>query len=93
MVANKRNGIDVDKWDYFARDCHMLGIRNNFDHTRFIQFVRVLEVEGQLQICSRDKVIFQSFIKYMAVCTLCSWFGLQMAFEREKIEQSHMLHW
>ena len=58
VVANKRNGIDVDKWDYFARDCHMLGIRNNFDHIRFIQFVRVLEVEGQLQICSRDKVNF-----------------------------------
>lgn len=57
VVANKRNGIDVDKWDYFARDCHMLGIRNNFDHTRFIQFVRVLEVEGQLQICSRDKEV------------------------------------
>ena len=39
----------------------MLGIRNNFDHTRFIQFVRVLEVEGQLQICSRDKVSFLGF--------------------------------
>ena len=32
IVANKRNGIDVDKWDYFARDCHCLGIPNNFDH-------------------------------------------------------------
>ena len=31
IVANKRNGIDVDKWDYFARDCHCLGIPNNFD--------------------------------------------------------------
>ncbi|WAR11801.1 SAMH1-like protein [Mya arenaria] len=43
IVANKRNGIDVDKWDYFARDCLMLGIRNNFDYTRFIHFARVLE--------------------------------------------------
>ncbi|XP_021355741.1 deoxynucleoside triphosphate triphosphohydrolase SAMHD1-like [Mizuhopecten yessoensis] len=56
VVANKRNGIDADKWDYFARDCHNLGIRNNFDHLRFIKFARVLEVDSELQICSRDKV-------------------------------------
>ena len=30
-MANKRNGIDVDKWDYFARDCYCLGMANNFD--------------------------------------------------------------
>ncbi|XP_052062384.1 deoxynucleoside triphosphate triphosphohydrolase SAMHD1-like isoform X2 [Mytilus californianus] len=55
IVANKRNGIDVDKWDYFARDCHGLGIKNNFDHHRFMKFSRVLNVDGTLQICSRDK--------------------------------------
>ena len=55
IVANKRNGIDVDKWDYFARDCHGLGIKNNFDHHRFMKFSRVLKVDGSLQICSRDK--------------------------------------
>ncbi|WAR11718.1 SAMH1-like protein [Mya arenaria] len=48
VVANKRNGIDVDKWDYFARDCHMLGIRNNFDHDRCIHFSRVLLEVGNL---------------------------------------------
>ncbi|XP_052817333.1 deoxynucleoside triphosphate triphosphohydrolase SAMHD1-like isoform X2 [Mya arenaria] len=57
VVANKRNGIDVDKWDYFARDCHMLGIRNNFDHDRCIHFSRVLLVEGKLQICYRYKEV------------------------------------
>ena len=31
IVANKRNEIDVDKFDYFARDCHHLGIPNSFD--------------------------------------------------------------
>ena len=26
VVANKRNGIDVDKWDYFQRDNYLLNI-------------------------------------------------------------------
>ncbi|XP_078688540.1 deoxynucleoside triphosphate triphosphohydrolase SAMHD1-like [Branchiostoma floridae x Branchiostoma belcheri] len=55
VVANKRNGIDVDKWDYFARDCHHLGISNKFDHMRFMKFARVISVEGRRQICTRDK--------------------------------------
>lgn len=57
IVANKRNGIDVDKWDYFARDCHMLGIKNSFDHTRCMKFARVVVVNGQQQICFRDKEV------------------------------------
>ena len=57
IIANKRNGIDVDKMDYFARDCHYLGIRKNFDHKRFMQFARVMRVDGELQMCSRDKEV------------------------------------
>ncbi|XP_032363631.1 deoxynucleoside triphosphate triphosphohydrolase SAMHD1 [Etheostoma spectabile] len=57
IVANKWSGIDVDKFDYFARDCHHLGMKNNFDHLRFIQFARVCEVEGLKHICSRDKEV------------------------------------
>uniref|UniRef100_A0A8C9YEV6 HD/PDEase domain-containing protein n=1 Tax=Sander lucioperca TaxID=283035 RepID=A0A8C9YEV6_SANLU len=45
IVANKTNGIDVDKFDYFARDCYHLGMQNNFDHLRFIQFARVIKVK------------------------------------------------
>ena len=30
IVANKLTGVDVDKWDYYARDCHYLGITNDF---------------------------------------------------------------
>ncbi|KAG1974107.1 HD domain-containing metal-dependent phosphohydrolase family protein [Pimephales promelas] len=55
IVANKQNGIDVDKWDYFARDCHHLGIRNSFDHQRLLKFARVCEVNGRKHICFRDK--------------------------------------
>ncbi|XP_030623579.1 deoxynucleoside triphosphate triphosphohydrolase SAMHD1-like [Chanos chanos] len=57
IVANKRNGIDVDKWDYFARDCYHLGIHNNFDHRRFLKFARVCDVDGKKYICTRDKEV------------------------------------
>ena len=30
-MANKKTGIDVDKWDYFARDFYHLGVTNEFD--------------------------------------------------------------
>ncbi|KAL1281478.1 hypothetical protein QQF64_000281 [Cirrhinus molitorella] len=55
IVANKHNGIDVDKWDYFARDCHHLGIRNSFDHLRLLKFARVCKVNERNHICFRDK--------------------------------------
>eukprot|EP00053_Salpingoeca_punica_P014007 m.127146 g.127146 ORF g.127146 m.127146 type:complete len:533 (-) comp16355_c0_seq2:251-1849(-) len=57
IVANKRNGIDVDKWDYFARDCHHLGIAISFDYRRLLSFVKVLYCDGQLQICAPDKEV------------------------------------
>ncbi|XP_078367264.1 deoxynucleoside triphosphate triphosphohydrolase SAMHD1-like isoform X2 [Oculina patagonica] len=57
IVANKRTGIDVDKFDYFARDCHGLGINNSFDHKRYIKFARVIFVKGKGQICLRDKEV------------------------------------
>uniref|UniRef100_A0A3Q2WZB0 Deoxynucleoside triphosphate triphosphohydrolase SAMHD1-like n=1 Tax=Haplochromis burtoni TaxID=8153 RepID=A0A3Q2WZB0_HAPBU len=57
IVSNNQNGIDVDKFDCLARDCHHLGIRNNFDHHRFIMFARVCDVNGRKHICSRDKEV------------------------------------
>ncbi|MGH0171308.1 UNVERIFIED_CONTAM: hypothetical protein FKN15_061259 [Acipenser sinensis] len=61
IVANKRNGIDVDKWDYFARDCHHLGIQNNFDYKRFLKFARVCEVGTKKHICTREKIISMDY--------------------------------
>ncbi|ROL51980.1 Deoxynucleoside triphosphate triphosphohydrolase SAMHD1, partial [Anabarilius grahami] len=62
IVSNERNKIDVDKWDYFDRDCHHLGISKSFDHQRLLKFARVCEVEikGEAKktrrsICYRDK--------------------------------------
>ncbi|XP_039502793.1 uncharacterized protein LOC120458985 [Pimephales promelas] len=59
IVANKLNGIDVDKWDYLARDCHYLGIPTAFDHERLLKSARVCEVcevNKRKHICFRDKV-------------------------------------
>ncbi|XP_065317589.1 deoxynucleoside triphosphate triphosphohydrolase SAMHD1-like isoform X2 [Gordionus sp. m RMFG-2023] len=56
IVANHKTGVDVDKWDYFARDCHHLGIKNSFDHNRLLKFTRVInDDDGFLTICFRDK--------------------------------------
>ncbi|XP_022083954.1 deoxynucleoside triphosphate triphosphohydrolase SAMHD1-like isoform X1 [Acanthaster planci] len=57
IVANKSNGIDVDKWDYFLRDCHNLGISSSFDCHRFMECSRVIEVDHKKQICFRDKEV------------------------------------
>lgn len=42
IIANKLNSIDVDKWDYFSRDCHMLGLHHNFQCERSIKVARVV---------------------------------------------------
>lgn len=39
-----------------CRDCHHLGIPNNFDYKRLLIFTRVCEVKNQKHICTRDKV-------------------------------------
>uniref|UniRef100_A0AAQ6IJA3 HD domain-containing protein n=1 Tax=Anabas testudineus TaxID=64144 RepID=A0AAQ6IJA3_ANATE len=62
IVSNKTNGIDVDKFDYFARDCHHLGMQNNFDYRRFLKFARVCEAEdGKKHICTRDKEVYNMY--------------------------------
>ena len=47
IVANKRNGIDVDKFDYFARDCHVLGVTKSFDCLRLMRFARVFGFDNR----------------------------------------------
>lgn len=56
IVANKRNGIDVDKLDYFQRDCRAMGLSHTYDFSRLMAFARVLCVDGRRQICYPDKV-------------------------------------
>ncbi|CAL1286111.1 unnamed protein product [Larinioides sclopetarius] len=57
IVNNDDSGLDVDKWDYFLRDCHYLGLPCNFEYERLTQFAKVFMVDGKSQICFRDKVL------------------------------------
>ncbi|KAG6894799.1 hypothetical protein C0992_004592 [Termitomyces sp. T32_za158] len=43
IVANKRNGLDVDKFDYIPRDSHMVGDKMNIALMRIINSARVLD--------------------------------------------------
>ncbi|KAI9340279.1 hypothetical protein BDR26DRAFT_802774, partial [Obelidium mucronatum] len=42
IVNNKRNSVDVDKFDYLARDSYHCGVKVGFDHQRSMQFTRVI---------------------------------------------------
>lgn len=43
IVANKRNGLDVDKFDYISRDSHMIGDGVKIALPRIIKSARVLD--------------------------------------------------
>lgn len=51
IVANGRNGIDVDKFDYIARDSRACGLGCSFQFKRLLQTMRVMDDE----ICYRAK--------------------------------------
>ncbi|ESK91486.1 hd phosphohydrolase domain-containing protein [Moniliophthora roreri MCA 2997] len=45
IVANRRNGLDVDKFDYIVRDSLMVGHKVNLDTQRIIGSARVINNE------------------------------------------------
>ena len=55
IVSNKATGIDCDKFDYLSRDTHHVGIKNSFEFKRYFQNIRIMPINGNLQICARDK--------------------------------------
>jgi HD superfamily phosphohydrolase len=55
IVANKTNSVDVDKFDYIARDCFNTGHKSSYDYSRLMSFSKVVNGE----ICFQSKeVIF-----------------------------------
>ncbi|KAJ1941667.1 hypothetical protein GGF37_003445 [Kickxella alabastrina] len=51
IVANKRNGVDVDKFDYIQRDCYNVGVKSSYDFSRLMLNSRVIDDE----ICYNHK--------------------------------------
>ncbi|XP_021866599.1 uncharacterized protein [Spinacia oleracea] len=45
IVANGRNGVDVDKFDYIVRDSRACGLGCNFEFNRLMEQMRVLDDE------------------------------------------------
>ena len=60
IVANGRNGIDVDKFDYLQRDCFNLGMKMSYDSSRLIQYSKVIDNE----ICFYSKEAFNVYQLY-----------------------------
>jgi HD superfamily phosphohydrolase len=57
IVANKRNGIDVDKMDYFLRDSmSCFGKLPDLHVDRILNCARVISSDGQFQVCFQQKV-------------------------------------
>lgn len=66
IVNNKRNGFDVDKWDYVVRDSTMIGFRVNVDFQRFIANIAVVDDH----ICFNQKVYDDIYEIYRMRCWL-----------------------
>lgn len=57
IVANKRNSIDVDKFDYLLRDCYNTGVRSSYDCSRLMLFSRVVNN----RVCFHQKEVYNLF--------------------------------
>jgi len=51
IVCNEATGIDVDKFDYYLRDCRGANIKISFDSQRLMRLTRALPVEGKVRLC------------------------------------------
>ncbi|GJD08109.1 Deoxynucleoside triphosphate triphosphohydrolase SAMHD1 [Galdieria sulphuraria] len=57
IVSNKYNSVDVDKFDYLVRDTRATGLKFGFDHSRLMQYCRVVDN----WICYHQKEIFNMY--------------------------------
>ncbi|KAG0255514.1 SAM domain and HD [Mortierella polycephala] len=60
IVSNKRNSLDVDKYDYLQRDCYNVGIKSSIDCSRLMKMSRVI---GD-QICWHHKEVYNLYELY-----------------------------
>lgn len=60
IVSNPISGLDVDKFDYIARDTFFLGLEYSFNCDRLIRFTKVIEQK----ICFPEKLAFNIYELY-----------------------------
>ena len=58
IIENKTYGVDVDKWDYLARDSYCCGVATSFEIKRVLPFMEVRKVpnSNREEICFRESV-------------------------------------
>jgi len=62
IVSNHRNGIDVDKLDYFERDSHHCNIPISFDSERLLMHARAIRDEdGVMTIAYAEKEVWNVY--------------------------------
>jgi HD superfamily phosphohydrolase len=57
IVHNEINSVDVDKFDYIPRDCHMCGVPSSFNGSRLMQLASVVQDE----VCYSHKEAFDLY--------------------------------
>ena len=77
IVANKRNGIDCDRMDYFVRDTHQLNVAKSFDALRLMKFARVYPVQRDdtgtfTEICFHKKECWNITELFFTRATACT---------------------
>ena len=75
VVANSKNGVDTDKFDYLARDTYNIGLQGSygFDHKRLMKFAKVIDDS----ICFHRKEIFNVYHLFLTRFQLHRTFRLQ----------------
>ena len=57
IIANKFNGIDVDKLDYIQRDCYHLGLKYACDFSRIIEMVNVKQISQKIWSANYNAIV------------------------------------
>ncbi|KAL1743865.1 hypothetical protein HDZ31DRAFT_39918 [Schizophyllum fasciatum] len=65
IISNKRNGMDVDKFDYLLRDSKMLGMMHNcIDASRIIRSSRVIDNQICYEVKDADSLFDVGELRY-----------------------------
>jgi hypothetical protein len=57
IVANNKNSVDVDKFDYLARDSYNCGVISSYDFKRYVHFIDLLRFSLHFRLMIHSRVI------------------------------------